>query len=145
MTSKKELQTAYCLAAILLVLGLLSYAAFPAKTPDPPVRIMFQGVAGKVLFDHKLHFTGTEIGLDCIDCHHHYEEDADRFRSCGDCHLTAEAEMPPQACLDCHDESEIDAEENPKRTDALHQQCGGCHEDFGAGPGTSACASCHVL
>jgi hypothetical protein len=32
----------------------------------------------------------------------------------------------------------------PKRSDAFHQQCAGCHEDFGKGPAESNCNGCHV-
>ena len=53
MTSKKELLPALSLTLVLLVVGVISYAAFPAKSPDQPVRLMFKGVAGKVLFTHK--------------------------------------------------------------------------------------------
>nr|MBL0699426.1 cytochrome C [Desulfobacterales bacterium] len=55
MTSKKELLLALILTLVLLVVGVISYAAFPAKAPDQPVRLMFKGVAGKVLFTHKMH------------------------------------------------------------------------------------------
>jgi hypothetical protein len=51
MVLKKELQMAYGLAIVLFIVGVISYAAFPAKTPDRPVRLMFQSIAGNVLFD----------------------------------------------------------------------------------------------
>ncbi len=50
MASEKELQLAYRLAIILLVVGVLCYAAFPASTPDPPSRIMLKNMAGKGVF-----------------------------------------------------------------------------------------------
>jgi hypothetical protein len=35
------------------------------------------------------------------------------------------------------------------RQDAFHDQCGGCHEDYGAGPSTASdrqeCSRCHIL
>jgi len=50
MDSKKELRIAYGLAVILLIVGVISYAAFSAKVPEEPIRLMFQTAAGKVLF-----------------------------------------------------------------------------------------------
>ena len=46
------MQIAYILIIVLLFVGVISYAAFPAKTPDEPIRLMYKTVAGKVLFDH---------------------------------------------------------------------------------------------
>ena len=59
MASKKHLQIAYSAAIILFVIGSFSYAAFSAKKPEQPVRIMYKGIAGKVLFDHKTHASGA--------------------------------------------------------------------------------------
>ncbi|MEW6672048.1 MAG: cytochrome c3 family protein [Thermodesulfobacteriota bacterium] len=125
MVSKKELQTAYGLAIVLFIVGVISYAAFPAKTPERPVRIMFQGIAGTVLFDHKTHTDASGYGLSCRDCHHTLEE--------------GETEAP--SCLQCH-EPESDDASVPKRSDAFHKQCIECHTQIEAGP--QECASCHV-
>jgi hypothetical protein len=129
MFSKKELKLAYGLAVCFLVVGVISYAAFPLKAPEEPYRIMFKGTAGNVLFDHKTHTSELGYGLACEDCHHElidgeYEE--------------------AQLCGDCHDPTEGD-EEVPKLGDAFHLQCGGCHEQFEAGPKTEECSLCHVL
>jgi hypothetical protein len=126
MTSKKELLLALILTLVLLVVGVISYAAFPAKTPDQPVRLMFKGVAGKVLFTHKLHASESGYDFACIDCHHDLEE----------------GETDPQACGECH-EAESEDEDIPARTDAFHSQCIGCHQENEAGP--EKCASCHVM
>jgi hypothetical protein len=106
----------------------LCYAAFPAKTPDEPVRLMFNVAAGKVLFDHKTHYADTGYGISCGDCHHTL--DVDEY---------ADA----QSCSECHDPVEGD-EEIPKLADAFHQQCTGCHEGYGAGPLEKDCSACHV-
>lgn len=127
MTSEQQLKLAYRLAIILFIVGVLSYAAFSAPAPDPPVRMMFKTSAGKVLYDHKIHADTTGYGISCGDCHHTLEPDA-----------YADA----QSCSECH-EAETDDEAVPKRSDALHQQCIGCHQNYGAGP--EECASCHVL
>ena len=117
MTSKGEQSLAFGLAAILLVVGVVCYAAFPQQTPEEPVRLMFKTNAGKVLFDHKTHTDDAE----CDDCHH---EEQDESQSCSG--------------EDCHG-----PDSDPKRGDALHTNCKGCHEDSGAGP--VECAACHVM
>jgi hypothetical protein len=127
MFSKKELKLAYGLAICLLVIGVISYAAFPLKTPDEPVRLMFKTSAGKVLFDHKTHTSDSGYALSCQDCHHTLEEGEQ-----------------PQPCGECHDPEEGD-EEMPKKADAFHQQCTGCHEGFDAGPTEKECGLCHVM
>ncbi len=126
MKSNKELQIAYGLAIILLVVGVLSYSAFSAKTPDQPVRLMFKCVAGKILFDHNTHTVESGYGISCSDCHHNLEE----------------GETDPQACGECH-EPESQDEDVLSRADAFHTQCIDCHKEGGAGP--EKCASCHVM
>ena len=126
MISNKELQIAYGLAIILLVVGVLSYSAFSARVPDQPVRLMFKCVAGKILFDHKTHTVESGYGISCSDCHHNLEE----------------GETNPQACGECH-EPESQDEDVPNRTDAFHAQCIDCHKEGGAGP--EKCALCHVM
>jgi len=144
MAPNKELRLAYGLAVVLFVLGVLTYAAFPAKTPDVPVRLMFKVVAGKVLFDHKTHTSETGYGLSCQDCHHHPEDDESALRACGDCHnLPEEGPQFTEACAECHESDEIEDTEMVKRGDAFHSQCIGCHEEFGAG--AAECSECHVL
>ena len=128
MFSKLELKLAYGLAIWFLFVGVVCYAAFPAKTPNEPVRLMFDVTAGKVLFDHKTHLADSGYGISCGDCHHTLDEDE-----------YADA----QSCSECHDPDEGD-EETPKRADAFHQQCTGCHEGYGAGPLEKECSACHV-
>jgi len=143
MTPKKELQMAYALAIILLVVGVLSYSAFSARAPEQPVRLMFKSAAGNVLFDHKTHTEESGYGISCEDCHHHFEEEVD-FRACGDCHILPEnGEKMPQYCMDCHEPDEIEDTEMIKKVDAFHLQCINCHTDFEAGP--EECQSCHIL
>jgi hypothetical protein len=129
MFSKLQLKLAYGLAIYLLFVGVLCYAAFPAKTPAEPVRLMFDVTAGKVLFDHKTHSADNGYGISCGDCHHTLSED--EYADAG-------------SCTECHDPEEGD-EEIPKRADAFHQQCTGCHEGYGAGPLEKECSACHVM
>jgi predicted CXXCH cytochrome family protein len=129
MFSKKELKLAYGLAVCFLVVGVISYAAFPLKPPDEPVRLFFKVTAGNVLFDHKIHASESGYGLSCQDCHHE---------------LTENEGERPQPCEACHDPTQGD-EEMPKLADAFHKQCAGCHADFGAGPTEKECSQCHVM
>ena len=129
MFSKFELKLAYGLAIYLLFVGVICYAAFPPKSPDEPIRLMFNVAAGKVLFDHNTHHIATGYGISCGDCHHT---------------LSEEEYADAQSCSECHDPIEGD-EEVPKRADAFHQQCAGCHEAYGAGPVKEECSACHVM
>ena len=145
MFSKKELKLAYVLAICLLVVGVVSYAAFPLKTPEKPIRIMYTVTAGKVLFDHQTHASETGFGVACLDCHHHgMEGDEDTPLTCAQCHTppTGDQKVNP-TCLDCHEADEIEDAQVPKTADAYHAQCIGCHKDFGAGP--VECSQCHVM
>lgn len=121
MTPKNEQTLAFVLAAVLLAVGVVCYAAFPPKAPEQPVRMVFKTIAGTILFDHKAHTSDTGIGLACDDCHH---EEQDGSKSCSG--------------ADCHG-----SENAPKRSEVLHANCKGCHEDNGAGP--VECAECHVM
>ena len=127
MFSKKELMLAYGVAVVLLVIGAISYAAFPLKEPREPLRLMFEVAAGNVLFNHKIHTVEEGYGLSCGDCHHTLSEDE-----------YADA----QSCSECHELDEGD-EEMPKRADAFHLQCINCHKDYEAGP--IECTGCHAL
>ena len=144
MNSEKELKIVYSLAIILFIVGILSYAAFPAKIPDEPVRLMFKGVAGNVLFGHKTHTTDSGYGISCKDCHHHPEEDETDLRACSECHyLPKDGETAPQACNDCHEPDEIEDSEFIKTSDAFHTQCISCHQENESGP--EECADCHAM
>ena len=144
MFSKNELKLAGAVAICLLVIGVISYAAFPLKAPDEPLRLMYTVAAGNVLFNHKVHATVEGYGLDCFECHHHPPEDESALVACGGCHLPpAEEEEVNETCLECHDESDFEDTEMITRGDALHLQCINCHQDFEAGP--VECTGCHTL
>jgi hypothetical protein len=127
MELKREKIIAYCAAIVLFVVGMVCYAALPEKQPEEPVRIMFQSTGGKVLFTHNIHTSEDNYGFYCIDCHHYWDEDPD---------------VKPVSCSECH-MTESEEEDIPKRSDALHDQCMGCHEDNWGGP--VECSGCHVL
>jgi hypothetical protein len=127
MFSRKELNLVYVGTVILLLLAVVSYAAFPNQTPKPPLRIAFKSVAGKVMFDHGGHHSASGYALACGECHHTLAPDEyDQAGSCTECHALEEGD-----------------EQMPNRADAFHQQCIGCHREYGAGP--MDCAECHVM
>lgn len=76
------------------------------------------------LFDHDTH--SQYYGLSCTDCHHMYDP---------------ESGSSPQNCSACH--AETGSDYMPSLTDSYHQQCIGCHENFGAGPASRDCTACH--
>jgi len=148
MTSKKHRLITYGVAVHLLLIAIVCYAAFPVKKPDQPIRLMYQTNAGKVLFDHNTHTASNGYGLDCFDCHHHPPDDEQALIACGKCHLSNPEEgVVPENCLECHDASDVEDSEYPKHSDAFHQQCIRCHQEYGAGPGEGPknCSRCHVL
>ena len=126
MDQKTERIVAYCIAIILFVVGVVCYSAFAKKAPEEPIRIMLKSTAGNILFDHKEHASESGYSLDCNDCHHDFEEGDNGGK--------------PDACGECHGAEEEDA---PKRSDAFHIQCKGCHEDEGTAPVN--CKECHIL
>ncbi len=128
MFSKNELKLAYGLIIYFLFVGVLCYAAFPPRAPHEPIRLKFEVAAGNVIFEHKKHYDISGYGLSCGDCHHTLAED--EYEDAG-------------SCTECHDPDEGD-EEVPKRADAFHQQCTGCHAGFDAGPLEKECAACHI-
>lgn len=148
MTSKKQLLFAYGLAILLLLVGIVCFAAFAPSAPGEPIRIMYQTTAGKVLFDHFTHTDGAGYGLSCFDCHHHPSFDDSALIACVACHQTpTQPDVHPESCLDCHSEMEIEDTVMLSRPDAFHQQCIECHEQIGKGPkgGGDNCSACHVM
>jgi len=152
----------YGVAAQLLIVAIVCYAAFPVTPPEEPLRLIYQTNAGKVLFDHQAHATTKGSALACMDCHHAHGGEEIEPVSCGLCHPPRRAGSQfPEFCMDCHsDISEIENPETVNRADALHQQCTQCHEGFGKGPLHSNfvgnelkerptdwvnCNKCHVL
>lgn len=149
MTSKKHRLIMYGVAIQLVLIAIVCYAAFPIETPREPIRLMYQTNAGKVLFDHQTHASVEGYALDCLDCHHlHFGEEIDPV-ACSLCHAAKGEEKEfPDMCFDCHgDASEFEEPYTLKRSDAFHQQCIQCHEQYGAGPrsGSENCSACHVL
>ncbi|MFZ5563682.1 MAG: cytochrome c3 family protein [Thermodesulfobacteriota bacterium] len=183
MGSQKEIKVAYGLAVVLLVVGIVCYAAGSPEKPDEPVRKVYKNLGGDVVFDHTTH---TQYADDCTVCHHHNE--TENFTACAQCHGTQEAKTVPAVCADCHplsgdkypsDDHHAFLETEPdtwtckrchslaegetvpascgechepdlgeakimkfqKSSDAMHDQCIGCHKDMG---GPVECGECHA-
>jgi Class III cytochrome C family len=138
---KKELKLAYVLAVALLAVGVVCYSV-PAKAPDRPLRIVYNTVAGRVLFNHQMHLGAAGYAISCRDCHHH-PEDGSETRACGSCHSEPVAgKVAPNACFDCHEADEIEGSDIVKSADAFHTQCINCHKNYGSGP--VECSGCHI-
>jgi len=183
MGSQKNTKLAYGMAVVLLIVGIVCYAAGSVEKPDEPVRKVYKSMGGDVMFDHQRH---AQVD-DCMVCHHHGE--TSDFVSCTECHKVSDPKTVPSECIACHplsddsysfDEHHVVLETEPdtwtckschalaegeeipaacgechdpdygeaklmkfgKSSDALHDQCIGCHEDYGAGP--VACGECHA-
>ena len=140
MSSKNELKLVYVLAIVCLVVGVFCYSSLPAKSPEPPVRLMFKTVGGNVLFDHQAH--SDAYGKKCIDCHHaHDDSRSDAPGSCGRCHQSDSEYIPAfgdngtfdhgmhsmdmgLSCNDCHHNYDEEDGGEP-------QLCSDCHESGG--------------
>lgn len=120
MTSQPNLKISIFVMIVFFVGGIVCYAAFSPPDPAEPVRLMFQNKAGKVLFGHDNHIYGYGYD-DCMECHHNLEDDE------------------IYNCSECHDD--IGDDYMPKRSDAFHMQCQGCHEYDG---GPVDCNACHA-
>ena len=125
---KPELKSIYAASACLLLIAVVSYAAFPVRAPRQPIRVAFQSIAGKVMFSHERHLSAEGYALACDECHHTLApSEFDRAGSCTECHPAAEG----------GDESVL------PRADALHKQCIDCHLGHDKGP--TECAQCHMM
>ncbi len=144
MDAEKELKRIFGVIVALLALAVFSYTAFSAGAPELPVRIGFKNKAGKVIFTHETHTAIEGYGLYCTDCHHHPSEmeEGEEVIACGECHLQGKMEKMPEICLDCHDPSDYEGAYVPKRSDAFHGQCKGCHQEGG---GPVECNQCHYM
>jgi hypothetical protein len=138
MTTKKELQLAYRLAGILIVVGIFSYvAASFAEPPLPPLRVMYRSVTGNVLFEHKAHFSPGNYSVSCQDCHHDTRTLEDYIQVDGKNRIASEAGM------NLADAGKIEDIEVYTNKEEAHELCIGCHEEFEAGP--VDCKGCHVM
>jgi hypothetical protein len=76
--------------------------------------------------------------LDCLDCHHDYDEDGENVL---DEDLLEEG-SEEILCSSCHDAgTEIDLKK------AFHRQCMGCHRDLrkaGTATAPELCGECHI-
>jgi hypothetical protein len=148
MTSEKHRMIMYGVTILLLAIAIVSYAAFPVKTPEEPIRLMYHTNAGNVLFDHQTHASAQGYALSCVDCHHLHAGEEIEPVSCAMCHPPRPDRLAiADSCLDCHMMDEIESPQIMKRSEALHEQCMSCHEQYGKGPsfGPDDCSRCHVM
>lgn len=148
MISKRHRMIVYGVAAQLLIVAIVCYAAFSEKAHKNPLRLVYQTNAGQVLFDHQAHASVKGYGLACADCHHLHDHKEIQPVACGLCHPPLPKVFPASCMADgCHkNASKIEKTKIMKNTDAFHAQCIGCHEQFGKGPkyGPEECSKCHV-
>jgi len=124
MDYKKKRKLAYIMAGILFFISIVCLAALRCETEANPLRILFSNQAGNVFFSHAKHFSKKDYGIECVECHHDWDE----------------GDALPVSCSDCHTGEDEDI---LNKTDALHAQCIGCHEDAEKGP--VRCNSCHMM
>ncbi len=141
-SKNNEVKLAYGMAVVLLIVGVICYAAGPAEEPEEPVRKVYRNMAGDVLFDHKAHTTES----DCYVCHHH--GDSSEFMSCNECHKDEMPKTEPSVCKDCHPLSGnlyIHKEHHRLLEDEPDAwSCKDCHElKEGETPPPAACGECH--
>ncbi len=150
MSAKKNLRLALVIPTVLFLIGVFCYAAFPMKAPEKPVRKMFKGAAGKVLFKHKEHFSNAGFAVSCADCHHHPQEEGAEVKACGDCHKAEIANNTvPKDCLECHEPDEN--HHDPENEELKEMSCNDCHlsqdDPEGDSEGDSempeTCSNCH--
>ena len=128
MEIRRERMVAYGLGIILLVIGIVCYAAFPNRPPQDPVRIMYTSAAGDVLFDMREHHVEEDgYGIACVDCHHDI----------------ADATETPQPCRDCHLANKEESEGELDTQTAFHDLCIECHKEDGFAP--VDCDKCHRI
>jgi len=96
-----------------------------AATDEIPETVTFEGGRkGAVEFPHVAHH---DAGLECITCHHN---------------MSAEQEIPDQACRECHT-----ADSEVKAMKAFHNNCIPCHRDENKENDLNLptkCNECHV-
>lgn len=123
MRPDNERKLAVILGLVLLAAAALCYTVLKPEVPEEPVRMLFKGSAGDVLFTHQIHT--EDYDLDCASCHHNLDDGDEEYN-----------------CSECHEPGASEDDDLMGRTDAMHAQCIGCHEEMGAGP--VECATCHA-
>ncbi|MBW2569327.1 MAG: cytochrome c3 family protein [Deltaproteobacteria bacterium] len=79
------------------------------------------------VFPHSLH--ADEAGIDCLECHHIYDEAGENIWD----------DSSESECAECH---KVEAEgKTMSLMKAFHVNCKGCHEKENKGPLT--CGECH--
>ncbi len=136
MRSKNELWIGYAVAVICLLVGVFCYSILPAKPPESPLRVMFSGMGGNVLFHHQTHI--ADYGLACKDCHHSViGSPTDTPDSCESCHLKESVYTPALGKNGVFD--------HPAHSEDYGLNCSDCHHTYAEGDSgePEACGTCH--
>ena len=135
MSSKNEIKLVSVLAIVCLVVGVFCYTSLSAKSPESPVRLMFENLGGNVLFDHQTH--SNAYGLECEKCHHAGEGTGAETAACSSCH-TAD----PKIVTAFGENASFDHEAHAYD---LGLACNDCHHNYSEEDGGSPqpCSDCH--
>ncbi|MGM0452137.1 MAG: cytochrome c3 family protein [Thermodesulfobacteriota bacterium] len=137
MSDKNELKFAYVIVAACLAVGVICYGAISAKSPEEPVRVMFESTGENVLFEHTTHV--QTYGFECTDCHHAVSQQVrEKPDSCGQCH-TPESEHQPAI-------GENGAFDHETHSQYYGLSCAECHHEIedGYASDPQPCSSCHM-
>ncbi|ADU62354.1 MAG: cytochrome c family protein [Pseudodesulfovibrio sp.] len=139
------------LTGILFVAALIGYL-IPARTKEPPVRILLDNKGGKVIFTHQAH--AAMEGRACNDCHHTSAQDDQSPPACSSCHVRTFDEafaadhqqtLDQKQCAACHHtEATIDNFSHDDHADDYAAgDCQSCHHDATVEPKPQSCDNCH--
>jgi len=143
--------TAIIAAGLLLACGLvLAQEAAPTpQAPTIPEMIEIKGLSNlydAAWFSHQMHTGYAAEG--CASCHHHNTV-GPAMPACSTCHspaakLDAGFEVKiAGSCAQCHKGESIKGPLSiPDLKAAYHNQCMGCHKEYGSGP--LKCDGCHA-
>ncbi len=138
------------LTGILFIIALSGYLV-PAESEGPPVRVLLDNKAGKVIFTHKSHLENEDE--DCTQCHHTSIGDTTPPH-CNSCHVKKfdatfaanhQDEIDPKYCIACHHPIATIANfsHDAHVNDYVEKDCQMCHHDKSIEPEPQACSQCH--
>ncbi len=145
MNENNNVKRAYALAVVLLIVGIICYAKGGSglEPGEEPVRKVYKGLAGDVLFDHQEH--AYEYESDCYVCHHH--GDSAEFMACDVCHKEETPKQVPAVCNDCHplsgDTYVFDEHHRLLEDEPEAWTCTTCHQKEEGESLPYACGDCH--
>lgn len=138
------------LTGVLFVTALVGYL-IPEDSDGPPMRVLLENKAGKVLFTHTTHLEMQD--QNCISCHHTSGDDKTPPK-CSTCHVRKFDEVfiadhqnriDEKQCVSCHHPSATIAHfsHDAHAGDYAQDDCQACHHDETIEPEPQACSNCH--